>query len=185
MRTGNLLSGMAVIVAAIAWLLLSQQGREGHEGRPDEIEYQGQHFRLSKAYADYSDYKNDPDNIDPSENARVERAVADAKVGTRFASAEDMATAVGEIQFPGYGMSGFSGQAQSDGSTLEGFSVEIPRAGKDRVLVFRGSNGRYSLVDDFVVSSDQGIMEVREKAGQLLYKTFDGRSATSSQLSSR
>ena len=42
---------------------------------PDVIEYRGERFKLTKAYYDYDDYKEDPNNIDPSENARVERAV--------------------------------------------------------------------------------------------------------------
>jgi hypothetical protein len=182
MRTGNLFSGVLVIAAAIGWFLLSGHGPEG---RSDEIDYQGQHFKLTKAYADYSDYKNDPNNIDPSENARVEQAVSNSKVATAFAKAEDMTTAVSEVQFPGYGMSSFGGQPQSDGSTLEGFAIEIPRANKDRVLVFRGRGGRYTLLDDFVTASDQGIKQVREQAGQLVYTTFDGRSITSPSFSAR
>jgi hypothetical protein len=173
MRTGNLLSFCLVLAAAGGWLVLNWHIRE--DGRDDEIEYQGQHFKMSKAYHDYSDYKNDPNNIDPAENARVEQAVTNARIASTFPTADEMSSAVSELQFPGYGMSSFGEQPQPNGTALEGFSIEIPRADKDRVLVFRRDNGSYTLIDDFVTPSEAGIGQVREQAGRLVYCSIDGK----------
>ena len=48
-------------------------------------------------------------------------------------------------------------------------------ADKYRLLVFRGRNGRYTLVDDFVTAFDLNITQLREEDGQLLYCTRSGK----------
>jgi hypothetical protein len=180
MRTGNLFSTCLVVAAAAGWLLLSWHSPEG---RDDEIEYQGQHFKLTKAYASYDDYKQDPNNIDPAEDSRVEQAVISAKIAPTYTTIEDVSAAVSDIQFPGYGLSSFGASDRSEGKSLEGFAVEIPRANKDRVLVFRGGRDGYALVDDFVTASESGISRVREESGRLIYYTPDGRQLLTHPLS--
>ncbi len=180
MRTGNLFSGCLVIAAAVGWLLLSWHPPEVRE---DEIEYQGQQFKLTRAYASYDDYKQDPNNIDPAENARVEQAVAGAKIGRTYRTADEVSAAVSDIQFPGYGLTSVGAPAPSDGTSLEGFAVEIPRANKDRVLVYRGGEDGYTLVDDFITASESGILQVREEAGRLIYYALDGRQFLTHPLS--
>jgi len=86
----------------------------------------------------------------------------------------DASKAVGEIAFPGYGSGGFAQQLQPDGSVLKGFSVEIPRAEKDRCLIFQGRNGKYRLIDDFVASDSPYIWRVTEENGVLVYSTAEG-----------
>jgi hypothetical protein len=184
MRSGNLFSGVLVVAAAAAYFLLGGQHRPDG-GRPDEIEYQGQKFKLTRAYADYHDYKNDPNNLDPAENARVERAVANARVADAYASVEEVSAAVGDVQFPGYGLTGFGERPQPDGTSLDVYLIEIPRADKDRVLVFRGRNGRYALVDDFVAASEPPITQVRESGGRLLYCGPDDEPLLSRPLADR
>lgn len=44
-----------------------------------------------------------------------------------------------------------------------GFSVEIPRAQKDRYFAFRGINGKFLLIDDFVMSYMPVIGRVTEE----------------------
>jgi hypothetical protein len=141
----------------------------------DSIEFRGEQFKLTKAYSDYEDYKDDPNNLAPSENARVERAVTQAKVSPGSLTRTEMVREVFGLQFPGYGMTQFSEKAQPDGTSLAAFSVEIPRAHKDRVLVFRGRGDVYSLIDDFVFSSADRIMRVRREAGQLVYSNLEGK----------
>ena len=50
-------------------------------------------------------------------------------------------------------------------------------AGMNRygVLVFRGRGEVYNLIDDFVASADQRIMQVRADSGRLVYCTLDGK----------
>src|SRR5690242_1951837 len=102
----------AVIVCYSLWTVLRRH-------IPSHTEYQGQKIKLSKFYASYEDYKDDPDNIDPSENERVFRLVSEAPIATSFSDRQEMLRALFEIKFPGYGAGPFSEFRQLDGTTLD------------------------------------------------------------------
>jgi hypothetical protein len=169
-RALSLIVAVILLVAVSIWL----ERERLNDSPSDEIEYQGQKFKLSKVFASYEDYKDDPSNLDPAENARIEKAVTNAKIGSVYSSIEELVEDVCKIQFPGYGMTGFGQKKQPDGSTLDGFAIEIPRADKDRVLVFRGEAGQYALIDDFVTGSGQAIADIQVANGKVQYVTFDG-----------
>lgn len=142
---------------------------------PSDVEYRGEKIKLTKYYFSFEDYKDDPDNIDPSENARVERLVTQAPIARHFADRKEMVGALFELKFPGYGL-GFAGKSAQTGSeTLELSSVEIPRADKNRYLLFVERNGSYTLIDDFVAPSVPEIMQVREENRVLIYGTRSGQ----------
>jgi hypothetical protein len=136
-------------------------------GKDDTLQYRGQTIQLSKAYADFDEYKNDPLNIAGSETARVQQLVATAPIADRFATREALVSAIMEIEFPGYGLSAFGEVPQSDGTTLTGFAVEIPRADQERIIVFQLKNGSYRLLDDLLGPAD--VMELRLAGGRLEY----------------
>jgi len=101
---------------------------------PSFVEYPGEKIKLTKYYLSFEDYKDDPDNIDPSENARVERLVTQAPIGRHFADRKEMVSALFELKFPGYGL-GFAGNsAQTDSEALELSSVEIPQGRQESIL---------------------------------------------------
>ncbi len=104
---------------------------------PSTIEYRGQKIKLTKFYLDYEDYKDDPDNIDPSETARVQRLVEESPIAHSFAGRKAAVDAVFEIKFPGYGSGGFGSPIQTSDGSLNGFLVEIPRSDKARYFIFR------------------------------------------------
>lgn len=161
---------VAVLIAiALLWTV-------GRRHIPSDIEYRGEKIKLTKYYFSFEDYKDDSDNIDPSEYARVERLVAQAPIGRQFTEREKMVTALFELKFPGYGL-GFAGSiAQIDGRVLELSSVEIPRADKNRYLLYEERNGSYTLIDDFIAPSALEIVRVREDKGVLIYSTRSGQS---------
>lgn len=167
-RSKLLLTILAVTGAALLWVVI-----RGHI--PSDIEYQGQKIKLTKYYLSFEDYKDDPDNIDPSENARVAQLVARAPIERQFSDRNELIHAVFEIKFPGYGLGSFPSAPQPDGSTLELYSIEIPRADKSRFLTFRRLNGAYTLVDDFVDDDLGGINKVRLENGSLVYSLENGR----------
>ena len=137
------------------------------KGSENSIQYRGQTIQLSKAYADFDEYKNDPNNIAAGETERVQQLVETAPIAASYPDREALVKAVFEIQFPGYGLSSFGDSPQADGSVLSGFAIEIPRAERERILVFQLKNGRYRLMDDFLGPTD--VMEVQLQAGQLRY----------------
>jgi hypothetical protein len=136
--------------------------------------FRGQDIKLTRPYSDYDDYKNDPNNIDPRENGRVAELVRTAPVAASYDSTSAMIFAVGEVSFPGYGsMAGATKQV--DGSSLYLNSIEVPRAGQNRIIVYRERDGRCTLVDDFVVSDDVHILDVADREGKLVYLDYAGK----------
>jgi hypothetical protein len=164
----------------VVWIgvLFLMIGNIGCERRSNQIDYRGEKIKLTKAYANYADYKNDPENIDPSETERVQRLVLGAPIARTFASRLEASKAVGQIAFPGYGSGGFVEQSQADGSVLMGFSVEVPRAGKERYFVFQGKEGVYTLIDDFVHPDTAGLLRsVVRRGNDLVFTSIDGTEA--------
>ena len=136
-------------------------------GKEETIDYRGQTIRLSKAYSDFDEYKNDPNNIAASETERVQQLVETAPIAKEFPTRESMIAAVSEIEFPGYGLTIFGDVTQGDGTVLSGFSIEIPRGERERVIVFQFKKDSYKLLDDFLGPSD--VMEMRVQSGQIQY----------------
>lgn len=158
-----------LIVIPLVVLIFSCSYRP--EPAPNEIEYRGEKIKLTKSYSDFDDYKNDPENIDPAETMRVQRLVMQAPIDREFESLIDASKAIGEIAFPGYGSGVFPQQRQPDGTSLIAFSIEIPRAEKDRWFVFRAAEGKHLLIDEFVAPDVPLISRVAEENGVLVYKT--------------
>ena len=147
------------------------------------VQYQGQTIQLSKAYSDFDEYKNDPMNIAPAETGRVQQLVTAAPISQTYPNREKLYSAISQIEFPGYGMSTFGEKPQPDGIVLAGFSIEIPRADRERIIVYQLRNGIYRLLDDFTGPTDTS--EVRLQGGQLTYHDPQGKLVVSRPLTSK
>lgn len=137
--------------------------------RVASIEYRGEEIKLSRSYFDYDDYKNDPNNIHPSEIGRVQRLVRSAPAGQGFGQWGDVSRSALEVTFPGYG----SGSLKSDWPSLRAFSIEVPQAEEDRIIVFRAEDGGWRRIDDFLVTGTPA--EVVEAGGELVVYDPRGR----------
>lgn len=162
---------MFTLLAMMFLLGLSSRGQKPVGG---SIDYQDQRIGLSKEYGDYDVYKNDPDNIAPSETDRVQRLVEFTPMGKHFSSRSEMVSAVFYVKFPGYALGSSGERPQPDGSVLQLYEIEIPRAGKSRYFLFRGRGGAYTLIDEFVYSDDAFINNIAESDGKFIYSTRDG-----------
>jgi hypothetical protein len=145
----------------------------------NEIQYRGETFKLTKNYATYEDYKDDPDNLDIREVPRIEKLMTQAKIGPEFKDWGEFVKQAFEIKFPGYA---FGGGQQVTSATRQFLveDVEIPRAAKSRIFVLeRMDGGRLRLVDDFVLqtpdAADSGIRSIEFIDDELRYA--DGRGA--------
>lgn len=148
-----------VVLAALWWV---------RNNRTDVAKYRGETIKLSKSYFDYDQYKNDPNNIDPTETKRVQALVITAPIAHSFASRLDVFRATQDIVFPGYG-SGVAAGPQPGENELFAVTIEIPRANKDRFFVLRGRNGQYELIDDFVREEIPFPAGVREESGSYVF----------------
>jgi hypothetical protein len=153
---------LILLLSGVAWRIWGRFRAE------DVIEYRGEQIKLSRAYSDFDEYKNDPNNIHPSETERVQRLLINAPIEHTFADRLALFRAVGQIAFPGYGV-GSGGGRSSEGDDLLAVTIEIPRANRDRYLLFRDRDGRYELIDDFVNAEISYPFEVREQDSAYVY----------------
>jgi hypothetical protein len=157
--------------------------------KTDEIEYHGQKFKMSRAYASYEEYKNDPNNLRPEDAPRIEQAMTNAKLERRYRTYREAVRAVFDVHFPGYAVGGVGGGDPSlkpADQAITGHVVEIPLSGKNRYLVFRKIVDGYELIDDFVAHSQPGtqaatavyvsddIAKIELHDGELVYSNNRG-----------
>jgi len=159
-----------IIVLALLWFCFWDTGSPPS----NTIDYHGQTIQLSKPYTSYEDYEEDPNNIAPSETARVQELVKSAAVAKQFADRKQMIDGINDIRFPGYGLTASSETPQSDGTVLALSAVEIPRSGNSRFLLFQGKSGSYTLIDDFVYSDSAVIMKASWSGDHIVYSTMQG-----------
>lgn len=148
-----------------------------HRQWSNTITYQGQEFKMAKAYATYEDYKDDPNNLDTNELGRIERAITEAKVPPIFKDRKEFIhTLIFDLKFPGYGFGGLGETPKTDdGSVLDVETIEIPQRDKWRILVVRESSNRCDLIDDFVASTaTNAIAHVKLEAHTLHYYDEQG-----------
>jgi len=164
---------IVLVVVLVAAFFLSQRF---HFGGSRKIKYRGETFDLGKAYSNYEDYKDDPNNLATNELSRIEKAITNAPFPSSFASDAELARAVFHLKFPGYGCGGHGLFPQTDGSTCSVFSVEIPMRDRERYFIGRNSGGGVTIVDDFVMASGaNAIIQVRIDGKRISY--YDGRGA--------
>lgn len=146
------------------------------------IVYDGETVRLTRAYATFEDYKDDPNNIDPSENAHVERLMTRSKLPVTFASREAAFRAVSDLVFPGYGWWGLETPPSEAGSEFSVLACEIPRAGKSRYVTLAQVGNSYRVVDDFVAPDAARLRYARREGGKLVYTDVNGRTVATHDL---
>ena len=153
----------------------------------DSIEYRGHRYPLTHKYESFTRYKNDPDNLAPGQEQAIAQALTAAPINPTYPTQLALINAIGDIQFPGYGITFFGGKAQPEGKRLQAYAIEIPRAERDRLLVFRTpeptksasmddflTTGPCDLLDDFVAPADARITHVDEDGDQLVYRHSNG-----------
>ena len=166
-----------LILAVIVALIIMRRPHIGNAGTP-EIEYRGEHIKLTRWYNDYGSYKDDTNNIDVSELPKIERMMTEAKIGPTFKDWPDFVHQEMLLSFPGYGGGGMQ-RLVSAGREFIIESVEIPRVEKDRIFVVEKlSNRSWRLVDDFISLSEpfsERVVEVRFIDGKLVYYNHEKR----------
>ena len=88
----------------LSWPVALYVARPYFRGAEDTIEYRGEHFKMSKKYWSYEDYKEDPNKLATNELPRIEHAMVSANIGMSFSSREEFSHAVFRLKFPGYGL---------------------------------------------------------------------------------
>lgn len=166
--------GAWTVVAFVASILLWPHFSP-FKSKDTTIEYQGEHFKMSRAYETYEDYKDDPNNLDTNELGRIEQTMERAKMPGSFDSRKAFFDALFDLRFPGYGVGAVGAKTHTDdASTLMVESVEIPQRAKERIFVVRDFHGQFDLLDDFVFGeATNEIQFVNLRSNKLEY--YDGQ----------
>lgn len=140
------------------------------------VDYLGARIQLTRAYADFEEYKDDPKNLSPQSIRRVEAMMRSAPFAKAFPNTEALSRELERIQFPGYG-SFYANQlgAKLDPS-LELVYVEIPGGKLNRYFaVERKSNGTLQVISDFVAPASPEITRVHRRNGVLFFESSQGK----------
>ena len=138
------------VVAAACTVKVPMQSEDSF----DTVTYQGEKIRLARQYTDFHDYRDDPENLPTEVRTRVAQLVRAAPISKEFATRKEMDDAIFKLMFPGYGLSMFQLR-----EPLALYSLEIPQANEDRLLVFRQNGERWLAVDDFVWPQSAGYIQ--------------------------
>jgi hypothetical protein len=172
-----LLSAVMIAFGHGRWFGNGPSGDSGG-GSSTTVEYQGHSIKLTRLYATFEDYKDDPNNIDPSEYGLVKQLVTEAPVAASYPDIHALThDEVFNLTFPGYGCGWTGDKPPPEGLLVT--SIEIPMAESERMLVFRKQESGYLLIDDFVANDVPGIRLIREKGGSLNYYSRDGERVAS------
>jgi hypothetical protein len=134
----------------------------------DSVLYRGETIPVSRTYVDFHDYRDDPDNLPRRVWAQVADLVKGAPVGRIYPKREDAFDALFKLMFPGYGYS-----AMMLNTPIALYSLEIPKAGEDRFIVYVPRNGSWVLLDDFIWPESKGYIESVEIGVSVRY--FDSK----------
>jgi hypothetical protein len=158
----HLLAFSLAVVATACTVKATMQSEDSF----DIVTYQGEKIKLARRYTDFHDYRDDPENLPTEIRSRVAQLVRIAPVSKEFANRREMDDAIFKLMFPGYGLSMFQLH-----EPLALYSLEVPHAIEDRLLVFRQNGERWLLVDDFVWPQSGGYIQgVGYVNGRLRYK---------------
>jgi hypothetical protein len=117
------------------------------------VTYRGQTIPLSRRYADFHAYRDDPENLPPEQVPRVAVLVKTAPVPPSFPSRAEAMSSLTELMFPGYGFSAMSLQ-----EPVAVFAIEIPRTDEERYVAVAERGGSWIVIDDFIWPSTGGLL---------------------------
>ena len=135
------------------------------------VTYRDQTIPLSRAYADFHDYRDDPNNLPAAELPRVAQLVRSAPIPKVFSSRKEADDAFFKLMFPGYGLSLLQ---LHDPVAL--YSLEIPQMEENRWVALIEKNGGWAVVDDFLWPVSSGYLnQAKYIEGQLVYLDREGK----------
>jgi len=138
--------------------------------RFDCVTYRGEVIALSRAYSNFHEYKDDPNNLPKAVLPRVAALVRTAPVARSYPTRKAAEDAAFALMFPGYGFSLFG---LSDPVAL--FAVEVPGMGEDRYFLYVPRDSEWRLADDFLWPEANGILNRAELEGDVIrYRRGDG-----------
>ena len=170
---------IGAIVVIIAWQFVAKPVLRNMKGF-DEVEWRGEKFKLKQKYLDYEEYKDDTNQLAPSEIERVKKFMLAISVPKVASSETDLRQSLRQMRFPGFGSSYAGAVKDERGNRYILNEYEIPQKQEQRTLLYRvDTNGTCRLVVDAVSVDHQndhmlGNTDVKVEDGKLKH-LFDGK----------
>jgi len=172
---------LGIIAVVLAWQFLIKPVVRKRVGL-NEISWRGEKFKLKHRYLDYEEYKDDVDQLDPSEVERLKQFMLAISVPKVANSETDLRHSLREMRFPGFGSAYSGGIKDAQGNRYVLNEYEIPQKQEQRTLLYRvEKDGTCRLVLDGVSIDSKydhmlalGSMEVKVEDGKLKH-LFDGK----------
>jgi len=140
------------------------------------VDYLGARIQLTRAYADFEEYKDDPKNLCADSIRRVEAMMRSVSFAQIFPNTEALSRELERIQFPGYGTFYANQLGAKLDPSLELIYVEIPGGKLNRYFaVERISNGTLRVISDFVAAASPEITRVHRRQGALSFESSQGK----------
>jgi len=140
------------------------------------VDYLGNRIPLSRAYADFDEYKDDPKNLPMQSLRRIESIMRSTPFGQSFPNTESLSRELERVQFPGYGTFYANQLGAKLDPSLELVYVEIPGGKLNRYFVVERTNeGTLRVVADFVASASPEITRVHRKNAALSFESSRGK----------
>jgi len=133
--------GLAALLALAYWFYLGKIA-------VTHIDYLGMRFDLPRAYASYEAFRDDPNNLGPTNLARIQAMAETHRLPEVFASTEAFGKQAFELKVPGYGLANLRVDAPDPKPML--IAVEIPGTVRWRFLLAAGEPGSVRVIDDFI-----------------------------------
>ena len=122
----------------------------------DQIEYQGQMYKLSKKYADWEDYSKSFNQLDTTEILKAEKALLSIMPKKSYENRKAFIEDLSKIAFPGYG-SRYNGNVKNEsGEIFILHEFTIPQGDKSRCLLYHVLDedyNRFEFIADYVIAN--------------------------------
>ncbi|WP_374582841.1 hypothetical protein [Pseudoduganella sp.] len=140
------------------------------------VDYLGNRIPLSRPYADFDEYKDDPKNLPAQSIRRVESIMRSTPFGRDFPNTEALSRELERIQFPGYGTFYANQLGAKLDPSLELVYVEIPGGKLNRYFAVElTSGGVLHVIADFVAPASPEITRVHRRNGVLSFESSQGK----------
>ena len=140
------------------------------------VDYLGHRIPLAREYADYDDFKDDPEKLSAQSIRLIEPIMRSAPFRQSFPNTAALSRELERIRFPSYGTFYANQLGAKLDLSLEMAYVEIPGWKLNRYFaVERNHDGTLRVIADFVASASPEITRVHRKNGALSFETSRGK----------
>lgn len=149
--------------------------RSAIETLPNEIEYRGQRFQMSRSFADYEEYSDTADRIAEQDHEKVADAVRRATVPDTVASIEEMSRVTGDVAFPGFQSGTLVVKDKTQFGQYYGMHAMIPYTDFSRFFIYAQRDGHLQLIHEAELETFPSVYHFSVSDEKIVYHRSNGK----------